>query len=194
MDQNSAKAIIVVAPECPAVLVQELFQARILPEQVPFEVLLPPEKSWQHEQFPDRETFPERVRFVPSPARRFFSAGHLKWLKGRLKSSKNINLLICKSPFQDLSTALISLLILFLSGQNITLLFATPEAAIDLNGQGFSDKWITQQLNSAILVQALPRAFSFLTPWHLMYFLMFWGLIVRQRLVKHWSSSFRKPK
>ena len=194
MDQNTTKAIIVVAPECPAVLVQELFQARILPEQVPFEVLLPPEKSREFEQFLDRETFPEKVQFMLSPARRFFSADHLKWLKSRLKSSQNTNLLICKSPFQDLGTALISLLILFLSAQTITLLFATPEAAIDLNGQGFSDKWITQQLNSAILVQALPRAFSFLTPWHLLYFLMFWGLIVRQRLVKHWSSSFRKPK
>lgn len=194
MDQNSAKAIIVVAPESPAVLVQELFQARILPQQVPFEVLLPPGKSWQLEQFPDRETFPERVQFVPSPARKFFSTDHLKWLKGRLKSSQSINLLICKSPFQDMITALISLLVLFLSGQTITLLFATPETAIDLNGHDFSDKWISQKLNSAILVKALPRAFSFLTPWHIMYFLMFWGLIVRQRLVKHWSSSFRKPE
>jgi hypothetical protein len=86
---------------------------------------------------------------------------------------------------------LYDLLVLYLSGQTITLLFATPEAVIDLDGQGFSDKWISQELNREILFKELHRVFWFLTPWDIIYFLMFAGLIAKQMLHKSFPFCFK---
>ncbi len=191
MDPRSAESIVVVAPGCAAQLVEELFTARVLPAQVPFEVLLPPENSVQYDTLRNLKLFAGKIRVSPSPGRKFFSADHLKWLRGRLKAASKVNLLICQSPFKDPLTALISLLVLYWSGRTITLLFATPEAIIDLDGQGFSDKWIVQELNREILFNELHRAFWFLTPWDIIYFLMFAGLIVKQKLQKSLPFCFK---
>ncbi len=191
MDPQSAAGLVVVAPWCPAALIEELFTARVLPGQVPFEVLLPPENSGQYEHLRNLKLFAGKVRISPSPGRKFFSADHLKWLRDRLQAASKVNVLICQSPFKDLVTALISLMVLYMSGQTITLLFATPEAIIDLDGQGFSDKWIAQDLNREILFKELHRVFWFLTPWDIIYFLMFAGLIVRQTLQKSFPFFFK---
>lgn len=191
MDPKSAAGLVVVAPWCPAALIEELFTARVLPAQAPFEVLLPPENSVQYDKLRNLKAFAGRARFFSSPGRKFFSADHLKWLRDRLKSASQVNLLICQSPFKDPLTALISLVVLYWSGQTITLLFATPEAIIDLDGQGFSDKWIAQDLNREILFNELHRAFWFLTPWDIIYFLMFAGLIVKQKLQKSLPFCFK---
>jgi hypothetical protein len=192
VDPKSVEGIVVVAPGCAAALVQELFTARVLPDQVPFEVLLPPEKSWKYEELGNGRAFAGKVRFSLSPGRKFFSADHLKWLKSRLQSASRVNVLICQSPFKDPVTALISLLVLYLSGQTITLLFATPEAVIDLDGQGFSDKWIVQDLNREIIFKEMHRVFWFLTPWDIIYFLMFAGLIAKQMAQKTFPFWFKK--
>jgi hypothetical protein len=189
---SSSKSVLVVAPGCPAGLVQELLEARLLPAQAHVDVLLPPEKFEQYQYVSDEKTFSVQARFFPSPDRRFFSTSHLKWLQSRLQASENVKVLIFKSPFKDIITALVSLLVMLFSGRTITLFFATPEAVIDLNGQGFSEKWISQELNPQILAQELHRVILFLTPWDLVYFLMFGGLIAKQMLAKYFFSLLRK--
>ncbi len=182
MEPKSAAGLVVVAPGCAAELVRELFTARVLPAQMPFEVLLPPEKSWQYDELRNGTGFAGKAWFSPSPGRRFWGAGHIKWLRGRLKSASQVNLLICQSPFKDPVTALICLMVWYLSGRTITLLFATPGAVINVDGQGFPDKWIVQDLNREIFFWSLPRITWFSNSWNILYFLMFAGLIAKQVL------------
>ena len=72
------------------------------------------------------------------------------------------------------------------------MLMATPEAVIDLDGQGFSERWISQDLNLKILAGEFSRIFWFLNPWNILYFLMFSGLILRQSLLTFVQSLTKK--
>ncbi len=164
---SSIKSVIVVAPGCPVGLIQELLGAGILPPHTEFDVLLPPENSQQYDLLINQETFSGRAQFFPSPARRFFSTRHLKWLQGNLRSSENPGVLIAKSPYQDLTSAKVSLVTMLLSGKTITLLRATPEAisanpesVIDLkgqNGQDLTENWLIIELNPEVLAKELGK-------------------------------------
>jgi hypothetical protein len=182
---SPSKSIIVVAPGCPAGLIKELLDAGILPPHREFDILLPPESSHHYDQLTDRSNLSGRVRFLSSPAGSFFAKGHLQWLQRNMRSCDSNKLLIYNSPYKDLKTALTSLLMLLLSGKSITLLFATAGAIIKTNGQGFSDKWISQDLNLEIMVKEFNKILFFLLPMFILYLFLFWGLIARQRLAKY---------
>ena len=185
MEMNSSPSVLVMAPGCPAELIEELFQARILPSPDEVVVLLPPGNPRQYDQMAGEFSFSNKPQFIPSPAQKFFSLGHLKWLKTHLKASRNTHVLITELPSQDPTTAMVCLTVLMLAGKTITLLFATPEAVIDLHGQGFSERWLTRPLNLKTLAGEVSRILWFLNPWNMLYFLMFFGLILRQRLKGH---------
>ena len=189
---NSSKSVIVVASGCPAELIQELLSGRILPSHKDVVVLLPPEEKKRYGHLLDAQRSFRRVQFFPSPGQRFFSMRHLNWLRANLRSSGNTYLLIPKSPFQDTIIAFFSLIVLMFSGETITLLFATPEAVINLNGQGVSERWISQELNLKILASEFSRIFWFLNPWNILYFLMLGGLILRQSLLTFVQSLTKK--
>ena len=182
---NSSKSVMVVAPGCPPELIEELLQARILPPLDQVIVLLPPGNPRQYDRMAGESSFSGRTQFLPSPAKKFFSLRHLKWVKKNLETSANAYVLITELPSQDPSTALVSLTVLMLSGKTVTLLFATPEAVIDLHGQGFSERWLARPLNLKTLAGELSKTLWFLNPWNVLYFLMFFGLILRQRLSDH---------
>ena len=84
--------------------------------------------------------------------------------------------------------------VLALSGKAITLLFATPEAVIDLTGEGYSGRWLTQELNIKVLVNELGRLFWFFKPLYMLYVLMFGGLIVRKTVTDYLASFQEKPR
>jgi hypothetical protein len=182
LETKPSMAVLVVAPGCPAELVQELLGSGVLPRQDQIDVLLPASDLRAYGQFLDHPGPAGAVRFLPSPSRRFFSPWHLHWLWENLRPSGHNLLLLADSPYQAPLTALLVLMVLALSGKEILLLFATPEAVIDLTGEGFSERWLTQELNVQILVKELGRVFWFLQPLNILYFLMFGGLIVRKKL------------
>jgi hypothetical protein len=188
---SPSKSTIVVAPGCKVGVIKELLEARILPPHGEVDILLPPESSDCYNFFTDRNTPADRVRFLSSPARNFFSMSHLKWLLGNVRSCDDNKLLVSQSPYKDFKTALASILILFLSGRTITLLFSTPEAMITTDGQDFSDKWISQELNLAILAKEFNRILWFLLPMFLLYLFMFWSLIAKKRLGRAISPLIR---
>jgi hypothetical protein len=189
-----SKSVIVVAPGCPATLVQELLEAGVLPPRTHFDVLLPPGDSRPYDQLMAGQSHFLSARFLPSPSRHFFSPGHLYWLWENLWPSPSNMLLVAASPYQNPATAVLVLLVLALAGQEIKLLFATPEAVIDLTGQGFSGRWLTQELNIRVLVKELGRVFWFLKPMYVLYFLMFGGLIVRKMLSDYFASWSEKSR
>ena len=188
---NSAKSVLVVSPGCPAQLIQELLGARLLPSHADVAVLLPPGDSRPYDHLIENRGSGRKVHFVPSPGQSFFSPRHLKWLRDHLRPAPNTYLLITQSPYRHPPTALIALTVLALSGKTITLLFATPEAVIDLSGQGFSERWIVQDLNVKILMGESSRIFWLLNPWNILYFLMFGGLVLQQMLAER---RFLPPK
>ena len=192
MELNSPKSIVVVASGCSTDLIQELLSGRLLPSPKDAIVLLPPENKKWYGNLIDAQSSFRRAQIFPSPGSRFFSMGHLNWLRANLQSSGNIYLLTPRSPFQDTTTALISLTVLMFSARTITMLMATPEAVIDLDGQGFSERWISQDLNLKILAGEFSRIFWFLNPWNILYFLMFSGLILRQSLLTFVQSLTKK--
>ena len=180
---------IVVAPGCPAGLIEELLDTDILPSKRELNILLPPENSHHYDHLTDRNNLSGRVRLWSSPAQSFFSRSHLKWLQSNMRSCESNNLLIYNSPYQDQKTALTAILMLFLlSSRSITLLFATPGAIIKTNGQGFSDKWISQEFNFKIIANEFNKILFFLLPMFIFYLFLFWGLITRRRLAKFVSS------
>ena len=191
---NFSKTVLVVAPGCPAELVQELLGAGVLPRHTDLDVLLPSGASGPYDQLIDNRSHAGSIRLWPSPSRHFFSPRHLSWLRENLWPSAQNFLLVADSPYQDPLTAVLVLLVLALSGKEIMLLFATPEAVIDLTGQGFSERWLTRELNIRILVQELGRLFWFLKPLNILYFLMFGGLVVRKMLADYLASPQVKSR
>jgi hypothetical protein len=191
---NGSKCVVAVAPNCPAELVRELLGAGVLPGQALIDVLLPTSDPQPYAELIKDAALAGTTRILPSPGKSFFSPHHLYWLWETLRPSENNLLLVADSPYQDPLTAVIVLSVLALSGKAITLLFATPEAIIDLTGEGYSGRWLTQELNSSVLVGELGRVFWFLKPIHVLYFLMFWGLIARKTVSDYLTSRSKKPR
>jgi hypothetical protein len=191
---NLAKAVIVVAPGCPDQQVQELLGAGVLPGETQFDVLLPPGATGPQAEPPASPGPARPARYLPSPSRQFFSARHLYWLRENLWPSPKNLLLVAASPYQNPFTAVLVLTVLALSGKEITLLFATPEAVIDPTGQVFSGRWLTQELNVRVLLREMGRLVWFLKPVYVLYFLMFGGLVARKTLSEYLASISGKPR
>ena len=191
---NGSKCVVAVAPNCPAELVRELLGAGILPAQAPVDVLLPTSDPQPYAELINDAALAGTTRILPSPGKSFFSPHHLYWLWETLRPSENNLLLVAESPYQDPLTAVIVLSVLALSGKAITLLFATPEAIIDLTGEGYSGRWLTQELNIKVLVNELGRLFWFFKPLYMLYVLMFGGLIVKKTVSDYLTSFPEKPR
>ncbi len=191
---NGSKCVVAVAPNCPVELVRELLGAGILPSQAHIDVLLPTSDPRPYAELINDANLARTVCILPSPGNNFFSPRHLYWLWKTLRPSKNNMLLVAESPYQDPLTAVIVLSVLALSGKAITLLFATPEAIIDLTGEGYSGRWLSQELNIKVLVSELGRLFWFFKPSYMLYVLMFSGLIVRKTVSENLTSFPKQPR
>jgi hypothetical protein len=189
---NSSKAVIVVAPKCPAELIRELLGAGFLPRQTKFEVLLPSRNSGLYAQLLDEQPHSESARLFPSPGGSFFSPRHLFWLWQKVRVPENIMLLVADSPYQDPVTALTSLSVLAMAGKTVTLLFATPEAVIDVSGESFTERWLARELNTRVLLKEL--SWLFWTPLYVLYFLMFGGLVFRKKLSEYFALLSEKSR
>ncbi len=198
MKSHSSKSVIVVPPGYPKGLIQELMETDILPgEKNFFEILLPPGSSPHYDLLSDRKSSFSNVEFISSPARSFFSFRHFKWLRDRLQSSEGAIVLIQESPYRDPTSAIISLLIMMLSDKTITLLRCNseivqtgPELIIVQNDRDFAERWILRQLNLKISIKELQKSFID-TFWNTLYFLLFWGLIIRKYLSNCFSFIFK---
>ncbi len=182
----------VVAPKCPAELIRELLGAGFLPRQTKLEVLLPSRNTELYDQLLDEQPQFESARLLPSPGRGFFSFRHLYWLWKKVRVSENTLVLVADSPHQDPITALTALTVLALAGKTVTLLFATPEAFVDLSGQNFSERWLARELNFRVLLRELKRLFW--VPLYVLYFLMFGGLVVRKKVIDYFASLSEKSR
>jgi hypothetical protein len=191
---NGRKTVVAVAPGCSAELVLELLGAGVLPGPGPVDVLLPNGGTGLPDLLLKKAALPQTTRILASPGKYFFSPHHLYWLWENLWTSTDNLLLVADSPYQDPLTALIVLTVLALSGKSITLLFATPEAMIDLTGEGFSGRWLTQELDVKVLVSELGRLFWFFKPLYILYFFMFGGLIAKKTAADFFSSRRVKSR
>jgi len=149
----------VVAPGFPAGLIQELLADRYLPVPTNLEVLLPPGNSAPRNGLSAKE-IPEGTLVVSAPGGSFFSSRHLQWLRGKLRPFKKVFLLIPQSPYQDASSALVTLLIFLMSGKAITILRpndavadAQAKAAINWQRRDAAGKWRVTELNRAVLIK-----------------------------------------
>jgi SAM-dependent methyltransferase len=157
LEMNLAKSVLVVAPRCPATLIQELLGGGVLPPQTHFDVLLPPGDLRPYGKLMADQNQTLTARFLPPPSRHFFSPRHLYWLWKSLRSAQGTLLLVADSPYQNRAAALLVLTVLALAGKGIVLLFANPEGDTDLAGQGSSERWLSRELNLRILVKELAR-------------------------------------
>ena len=149
----------VVASGCPIGLIQELLDDPILPSGT---VLLLPPRISEYDSLGDQETPSGRVLVRQSPAWRFFSIRHLEWLRKNLWSSENIVLVIRKSPYKDLTSAMTTLLIMLLSGKTITVLRYVlevpgdqPDSDIEPKVKDRHENWKLVKLNPVLLVKEL---------------------------------------
>lgn len=202
---SNSTSVIVVVPGYPAELLQELLNSRVLSHHKDHDILLPPEKTPRYDHFLAEKKF-FRVRFFPSPGRRFFSTPHLGWLRAKLRSSENTLVLITKSPYHDPAIAIICLLVWLLSGTPVTLLRANqkavnvpPEAVKDPHRQALTDKWLSLDLNLKNLWDDiywhLHRRFYPKDPWNrweILVLVMFAALIIRGNLANFFSSLLNK--
>ena len=155
---SCSKSIVVVAPGCRTGLIQGLLNNCVLPAEIV--LLLPPISDYADAEV--QETPSGRVWFRRSPAQRFFSTRHLKWLRGYLRSSEQVMVVIHRSPYEDPSSTVTSLLVMLLSGKTITVLRpmlkepdAQPESYVNLKVKGVKEKWKFIELNSKLLVKDL---------------------------------------
>ena len=159
---SCSKSIVVVAPGCRTGLIQGLLNDCVLPAEIV--LLLPPISDYADAEV--QETPSGRVWFRRSPAQRFFSTRHLKWLRGYLRSSEQVMVVIHRSPYEDLSSAGTSLLVMLLSGKTITVLRPMledpgdqPGSHINLNVKGVPEKWKFLELNGQFLVKNICSTF-----------------------------------
>lgn len=183
MEMNSAQAVIVVAPKCPPELIRELLGANFLPSQTKFEVLLPSGNTGLYDQLLDEQPPSGSARLLASPGGSFFSPSHLSWLWQNVRVAENTMVLVADSPHEDPVTTLTALSVLAMAGKTVTLLFATPEAVIDVSGQNFTERWLARELNARVLLKELRRLF-----WVPLYFLMFGGLVARKKASEYFAS------
>lgn len=200
-----SKSVVVVVPGYPAELIEELLRSRVLSHHKDHVVLLPPGRTQRYDHFIEEKKF-FRVKFFPSPGWRFFSSPHLRWLCGELRSSENAMVLINKSPYHDLTAAIITLLAWLWSGKPITLVRpyqaavdSTSESITDPHGQLPTRSWLILDLNLKTLWDDiywhLHRRFYPKDPWNIWEILvlaMFAGLVIRRNLSIFFSSLFHK--
>jgi hypothetical protein len=151
----------VVAPGCPAKLLQDLLGAGVLPGDTQVDVLLPSQDTRLYAGLLEGRNPAWSARILPSPGRHFFSPGHLYWLWENLWPSSSNLLLTSASPYGDLAAAVAVLSVLALSGKGIKVLF--PEAATEtrLTGPKAAGRWRTRELNARVLLQELGRLSRF---------------------------------
>jgi SAM-dependent methyltransferase len=159
-----SESIMVVAPGCPTGLIQELLDDSVLVASTI--LLLPPGTFPEDDGWVVQGAPSERVGFRHSPARRFFSTRHLEWLRGYLRSSEHVMVVIPQSPYEDLSSAGTSLLVMLLSGKTITVLRPMleepgdqPGSNVNPNVEGVPEKWKFLELNTPLLVQDICSTF-----------------------------------
>lgn len=199
------KSVIVVVPGYPAELIQDLLNSRVLSHHKDHDVLLPPERTHRYDHLIEGRKF-FRVRILPSPGRKFFSTPHLRWVRGKLKSSENAVVLITESPYHDFTVAIICLFVWLLSGRTITLLRknqaadnALSDSVIDPNRQDLAKRWLSLDLNPQTLWDDiywhLHRRFYPKDPWNrweILVLVMFVGLVIRGYLSNFISSLINK--
>jgi glycosyltransferase involved in cell wall biosynthesis/SAM-dependent methyltransferase len=158
---DSSKSILVVAPGCPAELIQELLDDSMLPARTILEVLLPPGNTPGYDDLMEKEDRSGMAKFITSPARSFFSIINFLWLRENLGSSENIVMLVPKTPKNPI-IAITSLLVWILSGRAITLLrpFSEgsgdqPESGHTLNDQDQAPRWVERKLNIDIILKEI---------------------------------------
>ena len=208
---RSSRSAIVVVPGYPAELIQEFLGSHILSYHHDFDVLLPPGSTREYDHFIEGKKF-FRVRFFPSPGRKFFSTIHLKWLRKKLRSYRKAMVLITKSPYQDFTIALIVILVFLLSGKKITMLRniqtdvnVLSKSTTDINCQSITCKWLCLDLNFNIICNEiflqlrryLLYSGDLSSPWdtwEIIYFFMFAGLIMRRTLSNFFSSLVDKSR
>jgi hypothetical protein len=188
LTKGFSNSIVVVAPGCTSGLITELLNTCIQDYDGHFDILLSPENSGDYDLLMEKHSLGEKIKFFRSPAHGFFSIDHLKWIRKKIEDKEKNYLLIPKSPYKDAKTALVSIIYLLLGRRTVTLLFATPEAIIKTDDQKFSDKWISQDINSKIFIQEINKTFVYF-PLFLLYLFIFWGLIFRKRLKKFFQST-----
>lgn len=188
---HSSKILIIVTPGSNPESVREIVRGVPRPGPTDLEVLLPPDAGPRYDNLNDRKET-GKLSFVASPARSFFSGRHLEWLRGKLQSSENVMVVVRQSPYEDLASAVTSLLIMLLAGKSITLLRTVtpaPGPSLDLEGWNSSERVISKELNWRTLGKQYTHLFP--TIWEILYFFMFLGLIVRKSLVKHCTPLSR---
>jgi SAM-dependent methyltransferase len=155
----------VVAPGCPAQMLQDLLGAGVLAGDTRVDVLLPWGDVRPYAQLLDGPGFAGTARLLLSPSRHFFSPRHLYWLWENLWPCPSNLLLAAASPCQDPATALLGLSVLALAGKGIKILFLDPDALPDETRPGSAGGWRTWELNARVLLKQLVRVCGFLKLW-----------------------------
>jgi glycosyltransferase involved in cell wall biosynthesis/SAM-dependent methyltransferase len=161
LEMSSPRSIMVAAPGCPAGMIGELLEDRVLPASTNLEVLLPPGNPAAYDGLCDRE-IREGAQVVVTSGLSFFSTRHLQWLREKLRSCENVFLLIPQSPYQDSTSALASLITFLVTGKAITILRPADQAVdpsaepgIDVNRLDVTKKWLVTEVNRSFLVKEL---------------------------------------
>jgi SAM-dependent methyltransferase len=154
-----SRSIVVVAPGCPAGLINEFLATQCPPDQANLEVLLPPHCQPTGPAVAGRAMPSGRLQFSVSPALSFFSTAHLKWLREKLRTAGTIMMLIPGPLYHDSMNALASLLVWALAGQTVTLQRlarddeeeAAPAPTALPDGQDRPRQWISFELNGKVV-------------------------------------------
>jgi hypothetical protein len=100
-----------------------------------------------------------------------------------------------KSPYEDLASAMVSLLVMLMSGRGITIIRAAAsehEPIIDVRGGKSTPKWVSKELNLAALGKEYKEIFP--TIWEILYFMMFLSLILKKVVADKLSSVSRRQE
>lgn len=158
MDRGSSRSVIVVAPGCPAGLLQEFLEARILPDQASVEVLLPPDGQPTGPAAAGRSCLSGSLKFSVPPAPSYFSSASLKWLREKLRTAAKVMMLIPGPLYNDSRNARIALLMWVLAGQTITMLRAArpdeevvPGTVLIPGGQDSPRQWISFEFDRKVV-------------------------------------------
>lgn len=193
MDLPGSKTILVLAPHLPAELVRDLLDTFFGSTQTKLEVLLSPEQYTRYGYLTDRKNTLDQVRFVASPARNFFSLRHLIWLRGNLRSSADVLVLLRKSPYEDLTSALVSLLVMLITGRGIILLRPSASKNEPLIGGRRGEttpKWLFKELSLTALGNEYKSLFP--TMGEILFFFMFLSLVLKKSVLDKLSPVFRR--
>jgi SAM-dependent methyltransferase len=156
---NFSRLIMVVAPGCPAGLIQEFVAGQLLPDQSNLEVLLPPGSQPPSPAVAGGPRPSGPLQFSISPARSFFSSAHLKWLREKLRTAGKIMMLIPGPLYHDSMSVLASLLVWALAGQTLTLQRvarddekeAAPAPTALPHGQDRPRQWVSFEINGKVV-------------------------------------------